>query len=277
MKPLHRSIPFSEINLPVNQYPRVPGSERTGITSSTFFSGNHFLHFFSRNEDVIVRRGKDRALRHVEVATGGSLVAGGVIGLIFHPARCSIDKGFVGTLLCHVIFDEQLNFRSGIRGPGKHLDPQFMGLLDGTGGCVFMIRRPAAAAGGPDGSGHGTVKIIDVEAGQLVGLIGPNGAGKTTFVDAVTGFVPHDGTISLDGTDLTGRAPHVRARHGLARTWQAIELFDDLSVRENLTVAARHPSLLATVKELLTGPMGASEAVDEPEVRLAEGDGDGRS
>jgi branched-chain amino acid transport system ATP-binding protein len=104
---------------------------------------------------------------------------------------------------------------------------------------------------------------LDVETGQLVGLIGPNGAGKTTFIDAVTGFVPHEGTIALAGTDITGRAPHSRARRGLARTWQAIELFDDLTVRENLTVAAHHPSALATVKEILARPIKRTNAVDE--------------
>ena len=92
------------------------------------------------------------------------------------------------------------------------------------------------------GGVHAVVDVdLEVEPGQLVGLIGPNGAGKTTFVDAITGFVPHRGTVELDGTDITGLHPHARARQGLARTWQAIELFDDLSVRENLTVAADHP------------------------------------
>ena len=104
---------------------------------------------------------------------------------------------------------------------------------------------------------------LDVEPGQLVGLIGPNGAGKTTFIDALTGFVPCSGTVSLGGTDITQAPPHVRARHGLARTWQAIELFDDLSVRENLTVAAHQPSMLATVKELFARPIVGSGAVDE--------------
>jgi branched-chain amino acid transport system ATP-binding protein len=104
---------------------------------------------------------------------------------------------------------------------------------------------------------------IDVEHGQLVGLIGPNGAGKTTFVDAMTGFVPCEGTVMLDGTDITRAAPHVRARHGLARTWQAIELFDDLTVRENLTVAAYQPTTFETVKEILTRPIPRTGAVDE--------------
>lgn len=80
---------------------------------------------------------------------------------------------------------------------------------------------------------------LEIEAGELVGLIGPNGAGKTTFIDAITGFVRSEGTVELGDTTLNGLPPHVRAQRGLARTWQTVELFDDLTVRENLTVAAR--------------------------------------
>jgi branched-chain amino acid transport system ATP-binding protein len=79
---------------------------------------------------------------------------------------------------------------------------------------------------------------LDVGQGQLVGLIGPNGAGKTTFIDAISGFVRSQGRIELDGRDLTPLPPHARSRRGLARTWQSIELFDDLTVRENLTVVS---------------------------------------
>jgi branched-chain amino acid transport system ATP-binding protein len=114
------------------------------------------------------------------------------------------------------------------------------------------------------GGVHAVVKVdLDVEPGQLVGLIGPNGAGKTTFIDAITGFVQHGGSVELAGHDISGLPPHARARLGLARTWQSIELFDDLSVRENLTVAAHHPSMLSTIKELFARPMARSRAVDE--------------
>ena len=82
---------------------------------------------------------------------------------------------------------------------------------------------------------------LAVEEGQLVGLIGPNGAGKTTFIDAITGFVRYTGVVELDGRDLAGLPPHARARRGLARTWQSTELFDDLTVRENLEVGAERP------------------------------------
>lgn len=83
---------------------------------------------------------------------------------------------------------------------------------------------------------------LDIEQGELVGLIGPNGAGKTTFIDAVTGFVKYQGSVELSGARLDGLPPHARARRGLARTWQTVELFDDLTVRENLTVAAKGSS-----------------------------------
>ena len=79
---------------------------------------------------------------------------------------------------------------------------------------------------------------ITVPEGSLVGLIGPNGAGKTTFIDGITGFVPTTGRIVFDGHDLAGLAPHKRAALGLGRTWQSLELFDDLTVGENLHVAA---------------------------------------
>jgi branched-chain amino acid transport system ATP-binding protein len=103
---------------------------------------------------------------------------------------------------------------------------------------------------------------LDVEDGQLVGLIGPNGAGKTTFIDAISGFVPARGRIELDGRDVSGLAPHRRARRGLARTWQSVELFDDLTVRENLTVASHHPSVLDTLKEMVSGSAVSLEDAD---------------
>lgn len=79
---------------------------------------------------------------------------------------------------------------------------------------------------------------LNVPRGQLVGLIGANGAGKTTFVDAMTGFVPSTGRVWLNGQEISGFPNYQRVRAGLARTWQSSELFDDLTVAENLRVAA---------------------------------------
>jgi branched-chain amino acid transport system ATP-binding protein len=83
---------------------------------------------------------------------------------------------------------------------------------------------------------------IKVEPGAFVGLIGPNGAGKTTFIDAITGFVtPSSGAVRFAGEDITKLAPHDRARRGMSRTWQSLELFEDLTVADNLLVAAERP------------------------------------
>jgi len=103
---------------------------------------------------------------------------------------------------------------------------------------------------------------LEIEAGELVGLIGPNGAGKTTFIDAVTGFVRYAGEVELDGAKLDGLPPHARSRRGLARTWQTVELFDDLTVRENLTVAAKGGSAASVDGELeLLDLKAAAEAM----------------
>jgi branched-chain amino acid transport system ATP-binding protein len=99
---------------------------------------------------------------------------------------------------------------------------------------------------------------LDVAEGELVGLIGPNGAGKTTTIDAMSGFVPHRGRVVLDGVELSDLSPHARARHGLVRTFQSLELFDDLTVRENCIVAAQSGG----VRELLTDLVRPSRALD---------------
>jgi branched-chain amino acid transport system ATP-binding protein len=107
------------------------------------------------------------------------------------------------------------------------------------------------------------VKGVDltVPEGLLVGLIGPNGAGKTTFIDAITGFVPSRGNVMLGSDDLTRLAPHKRSRLGLVRTWQSIELFDDLTVTENLQVSAERPRVWTTLRDVLWKEPGVSDSV----------------
>ncbi|MBC7630970.1 ABC transporter ATP-binding protein [Aeromicrobium sp.] len=83
---------------------------------------------------------------------------------------------------------------------------------------------------------------LRVERGSLVGLIGPNGAGKTTMIDCLTGFTPAtSGTVVFDGHDVTSLPAHRRTRLGMVRTFQSLELFNDLSVRDNCRVAASDP------------------------------------
>lgn len=73
--------------------------------------------------------------------------------------------------------------------------------------------------------------------GRITGLIGPNGAGKTTTFNACSGLIrPASGTVSLFGHDVTAKAPSARARYGLGRTFQQMELFNSLSVQDNVAL-----------------------------------------
>jgi ABC-type branched-subunit amino acid transport system ATPase component len=85
-----------------------------------------------------------------------------------------------------------------------------------------------------------------LQSGELVGIIGPNGAGKTTFFNAISGVIaPTAGRLLVAGDDLTGKAPHRFARHGLARTFQTPRVFADMRVADNiafgLKFAGRRP------------------------------------
>lgn len=81
---------------------------------------------------------------------------------------------------------------------------------------------------------------IDVADGEAVGLVGPNGAGKTTFFNCLLGLLrPDSGRVTFKGVDLAGMPIHRRARLGIARTFQRVELFSGLTVAEHLLIAER--------------------------------------
>jgi branched-chain amino acid transport system ATP-binding protein len=114
---------------------------------------------------------------------------------------------------------------------------------------------------------------LKVDAGRIVALIGPNGAGKTTLFAAMTGFhKPDAGRVTFDGADVTGLPPHVVARRGLVRTFQIVQPFGALTVRENVAVGAhlREPDRKAALKlagEIATS-LGMGSMLDKPAAAL---------
>ncbi len=119
---------------------------------------------------------------------------------------------------------------------------------------------------------------LTVHAGAVNGLIGPNGAGKTTLFNVITGLQPPvRGHVRLDGADITRLPPHHRARLGMARTFQRLELFGTLTVRENVQMAAetrrRRPTGVSSDVEadVILRHIGLLGVADEPTDLLPTG------
>lgn len=109
---------------------------------------------------------------------------------------------------------------------------------------------------------------IKVEEGKLVGLIGPNGAGKTTFIDAITGFTSvSSGNIHFDGKEINSLSPAERADSGLVRTFQSLELFEDLTVWDNLLTVAERPKWYSFLLDLVV-PNRPSPVAEQAEWAL---------
>lgn len=92
---------------------------------------------------------------------------------------------------------------------------------------------------------------LTVSPGTIVGLIGPNGAGKTSLIDAVTGYAPASGSITLGGADITGWSAVRRARSGISRSFQSLELFEDMTVLDNLRAACDERDSWSYVRDLV--------------------------
>jgi len=151
---------------------------------------------------------------------------------------------------------------------------QFMSVVDSselTGDtCLLRVRDVEVAFGGVKALSSVN---LDVYAGQVHGLIGPNGAGKSTLMDVISGFQrPSRGTVELDGTRVENSAPHKRARAGLGRTFQGLELFDDLTVADNLStglVNGKRPT--RSDVEYAAALLGVEDDLDRLVVSLAHG------
>ena len=96
---------------------------------------------------------------------------------------------------------------------------------------------------------------LSIEKGQLYGLIGPNGAGKTTVFNLLTGvYAPTEGSIALDGVDLTGKSTVEISKAGMARTFQNIRLFTNMSVLDNVKVGLHNQMSYSTIEGILRLP-----------------------
>ena len=118
---------------------------------------------------------------------------------------------------------------------------------------------------------------LTLRRGETIGLIGPNGAGKSTLVNVLSGFDrPDEGTVELEGQDVTRWSPHRRGRRGLSRTFQHSHSFRALSVRENIEVSAlgvgASPREAARRAASLLTRLDLDDYADRPAASLAHGD-----
>ena len=187
-------------------------------------------------------------------SVGGGLIAGIIAsgGVVYYLMDRWLSLGdyfavISGILLVVTVIQNP----DGLVGPLHDLVARFRrrptGAVDlGLSGTA-VSRPPAPELGGEiltaSGVGMhygGVVALEDVSfavrQGEILGLIGPNGAGKTTLIDALSGYAASTGTVSVTGICLDGLAPHRRSRLGLGRTFQAAELYEELTVRENVLV-----------------------------------------
>ena len=110
---------------------------------------------------------------------------------------------------------------------------------------------------------------LSADTGRITALIGPNGAGKTTLFSLISGFLkPSAGKVRYAGDDVTGEPPHRLARRGIARTFQIVQPFAGLSVRDNILVGAylRHPARAAALElaEQVGRDVGLGDMLDRP-------------
>jgi branched-chain amino acid transport system ATP-binding protein len=129
-----------------------------------------------------------------------------------------------------------------------------------TGEPVVRVENVSMSFGG--------VKAVDsvsfeVRAGEILGVIGPNGCGKTTLFNCILGqYRPDRGRVEIDGEDVSRWPPHRRARAGLARTFQLLQVFESMSVRDNLKTAAQEHIGSIGGRLFRSPDMGLSDKVD---------------
>jgi ABC-type branched-subunit amino acid transport system ATPase component/branched-subunit amino acid ABC-type transport system permease component len=205
------------------------------------------------------------ALFAVTYVAGITSVSGGILagflgagGLLFVALNKSVNiGGWFGVITALALVVIVILSPEGITGPihawiAKWRQAQTSETVQGTRSAALAAHgnhRPGPAGASPQTLlsvrdmtvRYGGVVAVnnvsfDVPRGRIVGLIGPNGAGKTTLIDALTGFAQASGKLKLGDLGIESLPAHKRARAGLRRTFQSIELYDDLSLEENVSV-----------------------------------------
>ena len=183
---------------------------------------------------------------------------------------------FVGVLLLVVLVATPRGVVGEIERRLRRVDerPARAGELDVAGFLSRSGRGEPLAVTGLSVSFGGVVAVDGVslraEPGAVTSIIGPNGAGKTSVLNLVCGYLrPEAGSVRLGDGDVTGRPAQSIARAGIARTYQTTQLFENLSVRENLEIALRRGRLGSIGTALAGWPAGATEDRDTVEGLLA--------
>jgi ABC-type branched-subunit amino acid transport system ATPase component/ABC-type branched-subunit amino acid transport system permease subunit len=191
-------------------------------------------------------------------------IAGGVliIILLIHPdgaaPALTSAVGSIGRRLAKLSRSLVLKWRQPIREgrPATRTAPQAEPAPDGTRARHHRLRSWTLEVHDLRVQYSGVVAVdcvsLTVEAGEVVGLIGSNGSGKTTVIDAITGFTrPTGGEMLLNGQLINRWSAARRSRAGISRSFQSLELFDELTVHDNLRTAADRRDLLAYVTDLV--------------------------
>ena len=158
-------------------------------------------------------------------------------------------------------------------GPRMTTSREALGLLRVDAGPCLLATDDLRVAYG------GVVAVagvsLQVHEGEVVGLVGPNGAGKTSVVDALSGLTASSGSVRLGDVDIAALPAHQRSRRGLARTFQALDLYDDLSVRENVDAGALRLDCYATERraavQAALDQLGLANSADARVAELSQG------